>query len=100
MAWNVLISIMISSKYLPSKYVTLIIKETRKWKELSQSYYKVSECFEYVENETKCQNVLSLLGKINVFKILAFSKIIHLTLVTFAPSSTNDLLNKIGPFYD
>ena len=37
----------------------------------------------------------SLLGKIGVFKTLAFSKIIQLTLVTSVPSSTIDLLNKI-----
>ena len=70
-------------------------------------------CYSYdkkLENEknylnciTKCQNVLntwrmrnlSLLGKISIFKILAFSKIIHLTLVTSVPSSANDFLNKI-----
>ena len=38
---------------------------------------------------------LSLLGKIRIFKTLAFSKIIHLTLVTTVPFSTIDLLNKI-----
>ena len=38
---------------------------------------------------------LFLLGKISIFKTLAFSKIIHLTLVTSVPSSTIDLLNKI-----
>ena len=38
---------------------------------------------------------MSLLGKITIFKTLAFSKIIHLTLVTSVPSSTIDLLNKI-----
>ena len=38
---------------------------------------------------------LSLLGKITIFKNLAFSKIIHLTLVTSVRSSTIDLLNKI-----
>ena len=57
----------------------------------------------YLNRITKRQNVLntwrmrklSLLGKISIFKILAFSKIIHLTLVTSVPFSTNDLLNKI-----
>ena len=38
---------------------------------------------------------LSLLGKISTFKTLAFSKIIHFTLVTSVPSSTIDLLNKM-----
>ena len=38
---------------------------------------------------------LFLLGKISIFKTLAFSKIIHLTLVTSVPTSTIDLLNKI-----
>ena len=38
---------------------------------------------------------LSLLDKISIFKTLAFSKIIHLTLVISAPFSTIDLLNKI-----
>ena len=38
---------------------------------------------------------LPLLGKISIFKTLAFSKIIHLTLVTSVPSSTIDILNKI-----
>ena len=38
---------------------------------------------------------LSLLSNISVFKALAFSKIVHLALVTSLPSSTNDLLNKI-----
>ena len=38
---------------------------------------------------------LSLLSKISIFKTLAFSKIIHLALVTSTPSSTIDLLNKI-----
>ena len=38
---------------------------------------------------------LSLLGKISIFKTLAVSKIIHLTLVTSVPSSTIDLLHKI-----
>ena len=38
---------------------------------------------------------LSLLGKISIFKTLAFSKIIYLTLVAFVPSSTMNLLNKI-----
>ena len=38
---------------------------------------------------------LSLLGKINVFKPLAFSTIIHLTLVTSVPFSTIEFLSKI-----
>ena len=38
---------------------------------------------------------LLLLGKIRIFKTLAFSKIIHLTLVTTVPFSTIDLLHKI-----
>ena len=38
---------------------------------------------------------LSLLDKISIFKTLTFSKIIHLTLVTSAPSSTIHLPNKI-----
>ena len=38
---------------------------------------------------------LSLLGKISLFKTLAFSKIIDLTLVKSEPSSTIDLLNKM-----
>ena len=38
---------------------------------------------------------LSLLGKISIFKTLAFSNIIYLTLVAFVPSSTMNLLNKI-----
>ena len=70
-------------------------------------------CYSYdkkLENEEnilhhiiKLQNVLnmlrmrnqSLLGKIGIFKTLAFSKITHLTLATSATSSTIDLLNKI-----
>ena len=69
-------------------------------------------CYSYdkkLENENnflkhiiKPQNVLnmwrmrnlSLLDKISIFKTLASSKIIHLTLVTSVPSTT-DLLNKI-----
>ena len=38
---------------------------------------------------------LSLLGKISIFKTLAFSKIIHLTLITSDPYFTIDLLTKI-----
>ena len=57
----------------------------------------------FLNHIIKLQNVLnmwrmrnlSLLGKISIFKTLAFSKIIHLTLVTSVPSSTIDLLNKI-----
>ena len=70
-------------------------------------------CYSYdkkLENEQnflsrimKLQNALNmwkirnlfLLGKISIFKTLAFSKIIHLTLVTSVPTSTIDLLNKI-----
>ena len=40
-------------------------------------------------------NILSLLGKIRIFKTLAFSKIIRLTLVTSVPSSAIDLLDEI-----
>ena len=50
--------------------------------------------FHNVLNMWRVEN-LSLLGKISIFKTSAFSKIIHLTLVTFAHSSTIDLLNKI-----
>ena len=57
----------------------------------------------FLNHIIKLQNVLnmwrmrnlSLLGKISIFKTLAFSKIIHLTLVTSVPSSTIDLLNKM-----
>ena len=57
----------------------------------------------FLNHIVKLQNVLnmwrmrnlSLLDKINFFKILGFSKTIHLTLVTSVPSSTIDLLNKI-----
>ena len=67
-------------------------------------------CDKKLENEKnflnhiiKLQNVLnmwrmrnlSLLGKISFSKNLAFSKIIHLTLVISAPFSTVDLLNKL-----
>ena len=70
-------------------------------------------CYSYdkkLENEKnflnhiiKLQNVLNiwrmrnlfLLGKIIIFKTLAFSKITHLTFVTSVPSSTNNLLNKM-----
>ena len=68
---------------------------------ISYSYDKKNEN-NFLNHFIKLQNVLkmwrmslSLLGKINIFKILAFSKIIHLTLVTSVPSSTIDLLNKI-----
>ena len=74
-------------------------------------------CYSYdkkLENEKnflnhiiKLQNVLnmwrmrnvSLLGEISFFKTLAFSKIIHLTLVTSVPSSTIDLLNKKQKYF-
>ena len=73
----------------------------------------IKMCYSYdknLENEKNCfnhinkrQNVLntwrmrnlSLLGKISIFKILAFSKIIHVTLVTSVRSSTNHLINEI-----
>ena len=69
---------------------------------ISYSYDKKNEN-NFLNHVIKLQNVLkmwrmrnlSLIGKINIFKTLAFSKIIHLTLVTSAPSSTIDLLNKI-----
>ena len=56
----------------------------------------------FLNHIIKLQNVLnmwrmrnlSLLGKINIFKTLTFSKIINLTLVTSVPS-TIDFLNKI-----
>ena len=38
---------------------------------------------------------MSILSKITIYKTLAFSKLIHLTLVTPLPSSTIDLLHKI-----
>ena len=38
---------------------------------------------------------LSLLGKITIFKTLAFSKIIHLALVTNVPTATVKLLSKM-----
>ena len=38
---------------------------------------------------------LSLLGKITIFKTLAFSKIIHLALVTNVPTATVELLSKM-----
>ena len=38
---------------------------------------------------------LTLEGKINIFKTLAFSKIIHLALVTNVPASFIDLLKNI-----
>ena len=50
--------------------------------------------FQNVLNMWRLRN-LSLLGKISIFKTLAFSKIIHLTLVTSVPSFAIDLLNKI-----
>ena len=81
------------------------------WVNLSNDVIKIPEiCYSYdkkLENEKnflnhiiKLQNVLnmwrmrnlSLLGKTSLFKTLAFSKIIHLTLVTSVPSSTIDLL--------
>ena len=57
----------------------------------------------FLNHLIKLQNVLnmwkmrnfSLLGKISIFETLAFSEIIHLTLVTSVPAYTNDLLNKI-----
>ena len=38
---------------------------------------------------------LTLLGKITIFKKLAFSKIIHLALVTNVPTATIELLSKM-----
>ena len=38
---------------------------------------------------------LSILGKITIFKTLAISKIIHLALVTYIPTSIIDILNKL-----
>ena len=74
---------MMSSKYL--EYVTLYDKKN------------------FVNHILKLQNFLNLrrrrnlsfLGKISIFKTLAFSKNIHLTLVTSVPSSTIGLLDKI-----
>ena len=74
-------------------------------------------CYSYekkLENEKnflnhiiKLQNILNmwrmrklyLPGKISIFKTLAFSKTIHLTLVTFVLSSTIHLLNKIQKIF-
>ena len=39
--------------------------------------------------------ILSPLGKIIIFKTLAYSKIIHLALVTNVPIATTELLSKI-----
>ena len=57
-------------------------------------------CFNHITKHQNFLNMwrrrnLSLLGKISIFKNLAFSKIIHLTLVTSVRSSTNHLINKI-----
>ena len=57
-------------------------------------------CFNHITKHQNFLNMwrrrnLSLLGKISIFKNLAFSKIIHLTLVTSVHSSTNHLINKI-----
>ena len=57
----------------------------------------------FLSHIIKHQNISSMwrmrnlfyLGKIGIFKTLAFSEIIHSTLVTSVPSSTNDLLNNI-----
>ena len=49
---------------------------------LNHIIYKASKYFKHMENK-------------KLFKTLAFSKIIHLTLVTYVPSSTIDLLNKM-----
>ena len=38
---------------------------------------------------------LSLLGKITIFKTLALAKIIHVALVSNAPTATIELLSKI-----
>ena len=74
-------------------------------------------CYSYnkkLENEKnflnhiiKLQNILNmwrmrklyLSSKISIFKTLAFSKTIHLTLVTSVPSSTIHLLNKIQKIF-
>ena len=74
---------MMSSKYL--EYVTLYDKKN------------------FVNHILKLQSFLNLrrmrnfsfLDKISIFKTLAFSKNIHLTLVTSVPSSTIGLLDKI-----
>ena len=42
---------------------------------------------------------LSLLSKMSTFKTLAFSKIIHLTLIKSVPSSTIDRVNKIEKYF-
>ena len=57
-------------------------------------------CFNHITKHQNFLNMwrrrnLSLLGKISIFKNLAFSKIIHLTLVISVHSSTNHLINKI-----
>ena len=57
-------------------------------------------CFNHITKHQNFLNMwrrrnLSLLGKISIFKNLAFSKIIHLTLATSVHSSTNHLINKI-----
>ena len=77
-----------SSKYL--EYVALMIKKLENEKNFLNHIIK----FQIVLSMWRMRN-LSLLGKISIFKTLAFSKIIQLTLVTSVPSSTIDLLNKI-----
>ena len=57
-------------------------------------------CFNHINKRKNVLNMwrmrnLSLLGKISIFKILAFLKIIHVTLVTSVRSSTNHLINEI-----
>ena len=57
----------------------------------------------FLNHIKKLQNVLNMwrmknlsrLCKIRIFKILAFSKSVYLTLVTSVPFSTIDILNKI-----
>ena len=74
---------MMSSKYL--EYVTLYDK-----KNFVNHILKLQSFL----NLWRMRN-LSFLGKISIFKTLAFSKNIHLTLVTSVPSSTIGLLDKI-----
>ena len=61
----------------------------------------------FLNHIIKLQNILNmwrmrklyLSSKISIFKTLAFSKTIHLTLVTSVPSSTIHLLNKIQKIF-
>ena len=83
---------MMSSKYL--EYLTLKIKKLENEKNFLNHIIKLQN----VLNMWRMRNV-SLLGEISFFKTLAFSKIIHLTLVTSVPSSTIDLLNKKQKYF-